>query len=571
MRRRGKVALEDVLRRKSVTRRTALKTGLAAAVASQAAVLEQLAVIPNRQALAASTPSDIQFDIGAFIAPAQTFSDGGGNVVAQFGPVFTLFVPAKLTRTPTRADQTTLANALNTIEANFPFSPSGVMIASVSYGVPYFNRLPGGINGTLVQQHMPHLLSGTNPDGTTNVLAEAVAGPTDVVNGKVQGANNPPAKERFNVDVAIESNDVLFQLRSDSLSNLENVVDWVQGSNTLNGNSVQSPDFGGLFDFQTLRLQFVQPGLPRKVADAGAQKNAALFEFNGRINPDSSMVMSFVDQQVDSSAPTADVVTFQGSSHGVFTTAKAGDYFDNGSIAHFSHVIDDLYQFYQTAAQDPTGGGGEPASERIQYMFRSNQINSGFQGLPVQPNTDEFTNGGAPAFVNNVFQGTNAARLGAIAADGTATQTTNTDPNKTFNGQQRIGHEVALQQTSRAADGTPLHIRNDGPGLDGMDVPAFDTFPGQPSISTHFDAGTVQFKLQFLIFVPTSEFFRQLRISAGAQALFAQFGQPNDPNGTSGGVQFADNGLERFLTATRRQNFLVPPRRHRAFPLVELT
>ena len=30
-----------------------------------------------------------------------------------------------------------------------------------------------------------------------------------------------------------------------------------------------------------------------------------------------------------------------------------------------------------------------------------------------------------------------------------------------------------------------------------------------------------------------------------------------------------DNGLERFITATRRQNFLVPPRRHRAFPLVE--
>jgi hypothetical protein len=35
-------------------------------------------------------------------------------------------------------------------------------------------------------------------------------------------------------------------------------------------------------------------------------------------------------------------------------------------------------------------------------------------------------------------------------------------------------------------------------------------------------------------------------------------------------VDDADNGLERFLTATRRQNFLVPPRRHRAFPLVEL-
>jgi len=36
------------------------------------------------------------------------------------------------------------------------------------------------------------------------------------------------------------------------------------------------------------------------------------------------------------------------------------------------------------------------------------------------------------------------------------------------------------------------------------------------------------------------------------------------------GVDPTANGLERFITATRRQNFLVPPRRHRAFPLIEL-
>jgi len=204
-------------------------------------------------------------------------------------------------------------------------------------------------------------------------------------------------------------------------------------------------------------------------------------------------------------------------------------------------------------------------------MFRSNQVGSGFQGLPVQPNADEFTNGGGPAFINNVFQGTNSAQQGAVAADGAATLTTNNNPNKTFGGQQRLGHNAALQQTSRAADGTPLHIRMDGPGFDGMDVPAFQTHPDMPGISVPVPAGTNQFKLEFLIFVPTSDFFRQLRGSAGAQNLFAQFGQPNDPNGTSGGVQFADNGLERFLTATRRQNFLVPPRRHRAFPLIELT
>jgi hypothetical protein len=549
---------------RAISRRSALKAGAAAMVASQGVLLEQLAIMPQRPSLAAAAFSDIQFDVGAFVRGPQTFNDGGGNVVADFGVTFMLLTPAQLTRNPTKADQAVLANALNTIEANFAPSPSGLLIASVSYGVPYFARLPQA----LVASRMPRLTSNTS----RFVLEEAVAGPTDVVNGKVQGANNPPPKERFNVNVAIERNDVLFQFRSDSIGNLADALAWLEGSGFLNGNFVPSPDFDGLFAFQEPRLQFVQPGLPRKVADALAQQNAALAEFHTRINPDSSMVMGFVDQQIDSSAPTASLVTFAGvNAKTPLTTAKAGDYFDNGSIAHFSHDIDDLYQFYQTAAQDPTGGGGEPATERIQYMFRSNQVGSGFQGLPVNQTGDGFTNGGAPAFVNNVFQGTNAARLGAIAANGAATQTINTDLNKTFNGQQRIGHEVALQQTSRAADGTPLHIRNDGPGLSGMDVPAFETFPGQPSISTSFPAGTLQFKLQFLIFVPTSEFFRQLRVSAGAQDLFAQFGQPNDPNGTSGGVQFADNGLERFITATRRQNFLVPPRRHRAFPLLELT
>jgi hypothetical protein len=74
-------------------------------------------------------------------------------------------------------------------------------------------------------------------------------------------------------------------------------------------------------------------------------------------------------------------------------------------------------------------------------------------------------------------------------------------------------------------------------------------------------AGSNQFKLQFLMFVPTADLFAQMRTAAAAQNLQHQFLADADD----------DNGLERFITATRRQNFLVPPRRHRAFPLVELT
>jgi hypothetical protein len=83
----------------------------------------------------------------------------------------------------------------------------------------------------------------------------------------------------------------------------------------------------------------------------------------------------------------------------------------------------------------------------------------------------------------------------------------------------------------------------DGPGFDSMDVPD----------------GSNQPKLQFTVFVPSADFFRAMRSNQASLDLAAQ-----------NKVAPSDNGLERFITATRRQNFLVPPRRHRIFPLVEL-
>lgn len=92
-----------------------------------------------------------------------------------------------------------------------------------------------------------------------------------------------------------------------------------------------------------------------------------------------------------------------------------------------------------------------------------------------------------------------------------------------------------------------------------MDVPQFQDFPGTSGATT-FAAGTPVPTLEFAIYVPTAEFFRTMRANVAAQDLQQQFNVPED-----------DNGLERFITSTRRQNFLVPPCRHRAFPLVELT
>ena len=263
------------------------------------------------------------------------------------------------------------------------------------------------------------------------------------------------------------------------------------------------------------RLMFQQMGLPRKVALDND------LSFADRVNPSSPMWMGFADQQVNASGPAA-ICTFRGNASARTTTAGAGDYFDNGSIQHLSHVIQDLEAFY---AREGEAGSDEDETylERVQYMFRSNPP-------PARGNDDQFADGGGPAFLPNEFKGTDDARAGAAGIG--------TDENE-----HRIGHLNALHRSSRAADGTPMHIRMDGPGFDSMDVPG----------------GSNQPKLQFTAFVPNADFFTTMRRNQASPDLARRYG-----------VDDADNGLERFITATRRQNFLVPPRRHRAFPLVEI-
>jgi hypothetical protein len=61
-------------------------------------------------------------------------------------------VTARITRPTTPADQQALADALDTIEDHYPFSPDGVFVL-VSYGLPYFDRLPRA----MVADHLPRL------------------------------------------------------------------------------------------------------------------------------------------------------------------------------------------------------------------------------------------------------------------------------------------------------------------------------------------------------------------------------------------------------------------------------
>lgn len=481
-----------------LTRRTLLARAAQLGVAaSTLSALDVLGVAPLRTALAATTSTlpEVQFQIEKYLAPSFTRE----GVRVRFGPAYTLFATFSLSRTPTLADQAKLSSALSAVEAAYPFTHAGVF-TTIAYGVPYFERLPGGMAGSLVASHMPRLKEET----ARYVLEEAVPSPTDV------SPQNPGVtKARFQVPVQIESNDVLITLRSDSSAILDEVLAWLCGeTTTLAGSAVGPSGLEGLLTCTSRRLMFVKQGLPRQIAEGHGLPYAEC------INPASPMWMGFVSQQTGGSGP-APIVTFLGNTSAHMTTAKARDYFDHGSIQHLSHVIEDLAQFYERP--------GETYIRRAAEMF-------GAAPVPRQGNADQFTNGGGPAFISNLPAGASVAQR---EAEGSGT----------FDGQGHLGHLVALQRTSRATDGTPLHIRADGPGYDSLDVPD----------------GSEQPKLHFSIFVPTADFFRTMRRSQASTDLAQKYGVPA-----------RNQGLERFMTATRRQNFLVPPRRHRSFPLVEL-
>ena len=283
------------------------------------------------------------------------------------------------------------------------------------------------MSGSLVAGNMPRLIN----EPERYVLEEAVPGPTDV------SPQNPEVtKERFNIPVQIESNDLVVTLRSDSSANVDEVLAWLSGeSTTLAGQGAGESGLADLLTVTSRRLMFVQMGLPRAVAEEQDLPYAET------INPKSPMWMGFSSQQAKSSGKPK-LTSFLGDASARLTNARAGQYFDHGSIMHLSHLIPDLEQFYEAPNQT--------YKRRVSAMFSQPLLSGG--------NADQFTDGGGPAFLPNHFV---EAAYAESEARGPAQ----------FDGERHIGHTSALQRTSRAADGSPIHIRADGPGFDSLDVP----------------------------------------------------------------------------------------------------
>jgi len=200
---------------------------------------------------------------------------------------------------------------------------------------------------------------------------------------------------------------------------------------------------------------------------------------------------------------------------------RGTDYFANGTHMHLSHVTEDLELWYINFDFD----------ERVTTAFRP--------GLQVEPN------------VQAVAQGPKEAQ----SAD---------DVERDFRRTGRIGHSASIQVTSRLAEaatgpdgthypiGTAIPIRADFNTLDNpfeFSERAGDLRQG-PAAGIHF-----------IVFNPSSDDFHRNRLAMDGVLPGSKLPlQPRDRN----------QGFNSVLRTTHRQNFLVPPRRHRSFPLAEV-
>ena len=281
----------------------------------------------------------------------------------------------------------------------------------------------------------------------------------------------------------------------------------------------------------------------------------ASFEFAARINPDSSMAMGFVDQQDNASGPAADR-HLRRQLLGQDEQRQAGrllrQRLHRPLLARHPGPVPVL----NLPGQDPRRPDGEPFTERCQYMFRSNQLGTP-SGIPAGATPTSTPTAAARPTSTTCSRAPPPPRRrrGTLRA-----RSPPPTPPRTPRSPARAGSATSMPCSGCPAHRTPPRCTSatTAPASTPWTCPRFAPSRARTESRSRHRQQAVQAA------VPGVRADRRLlRLDAhvpAAQDLQHEFLDNDDD----------DQGLERFITATRRQNFLVPPRRHRSFPLVEL-
>jgi hypothetical protein len=317
-------------------------------------------------------------------------------------------------------------------------------------------------------------------------------------------------------EMLVEHNDVVFVFRSDSQSII------VAAERALFEDQASAAYIGDLFELTSVRKGFVGRGfgkrsIAKQLALAAGVAGAA------QIPDDAQLMMGFTSAQHGALAPDnlANFETLPG-----VTDQKLDSYFAGGTTMHLSHLFEDLTRWY----------GSFTPQQRVARMF--------------SPRT--FAAPGTVSLPNDAAHISSKQQLVDDAAGGT------------------LGHNATIQQANRLAaalvdaygrswpEGTPISLRDD---FNTLDNPfAWTSNPDLDQWSQLAAPG-----LHFVAFTATSQQFHAMRL-AMAGVL------PDGTNLREAPYNIGDeqNGINQSIRATHRQNFLIPPRVHRSFPLAEL-
>jgi hypothetical protein len=310
-------------------------------------------------------------------------------------------------------------------------------------------------------------------------------------------------------DTILESNDAVVLLRSDHLDAIEDAAGALTRLGIWRSTSIRRGFAGGGFDGRV--------SLPKQMALAAGIPGA------DRISDNAELFLGFTSSQKAGLGPRriANIETLGYSDGGL------RGYFRRGTTMHLSHLFEDLEAWYRL-----------PFQQRGDMAFQPGlaETSDPEDVLTFPPNPSV----GPSDVADNVTDCRVRGRIGHAASLQPAT---------------RLQRDVRGSNGTLYKRGTPVPQRAD---FNTLDNPFFwSAEPERDRMSSSPAAG-----LHFVVFHPTSDDFHRARL-----AMDGVF-----PNGTR--LRFPPRapaqGINSVLHTTHRQNFLVPPRRHRSFPLAEL-
>jgi len=311
-------------------------------------------------------------------------------------------------------------------------------------------------------------------------------------------------------DLILEHNDICFHFKSDYRDNITAVIGalFYPGEKFLNGIPVGWVDVSDLFRVTSIRRGFLGKNLPKIIGTRERIPGAEKI-------PDGAMLfMGFTSSHVHGLAQ-GNLPSFETIPG--YTDATPSSYFAGGTAMHLSHILLDLEGWYKLDHR-----------ARLHRMFNPRR-------------TDE------PAVLSP-----------SQAPD---TSTFKAELDRDARNYQVIGHNEQMQHLTRLESatttaygqrlvrGTVVFLRQD---FDTIENP-FEYWSGG-TVSTVPRSG-----VHFVGMAPSSQFFEQVRREMDSVEIQQRYGLADE-----------NIGFTKFLATTHRQNFLLPPRAHRSFPLAEL-